>query len=156
LRQNFNSPWSGSAKAKIDVFCSLTDSSTAKTNSCAIELKYFKKENQREPNNRYDCFVDIMNLEDYGAVADCCFLIVATDHNHYVNHKAYSKDTADFDFRHNSLYKQGTMATYRTPKPYGPPITLKGSYSFLWDTAVGGHHFMKLEVVPKRGRRQKQ
>ena len=139
---------SGSRKAKIDVFFSFTNASTKETISCAIEMKFFKKENHREPNNRYDVFSDIKNLESYGAFADYCFLIVATDHEHYVSQKLYSSGTADFDFRHSRTYANGTPATYRTPKPYGDPITLSNDYTFHWDTAAGGLHFLRLPVEP--------
>ncbi len=48
---------SGSEKAKVDIFCSYTNVCSAKTHSCAIEIKYLKKKNHREPNNRYDVLV---------------------------------------------------------------------------------------------------
>jgi hypothetical protein len=137
---------SGSQKAKIDVFFSFTNVAKRESHACAVEFKYFKKLNRREPKNRYDVFADILNLESYGGFAEYGFLIVATDHDHYVNQEAYSPDTADFDFRHGRSYVAGTAATYKTRKPHGPPITLKRSYSFVWDTTVGGLHFLKLGV----------
>jgi len=139
---------SGTKRAKIDVFFSFFNASTKETHSCAVEMKYFKKKNHREPNNRYDVFADILNLESYGNFADCCFLLVATDHDHYVNQVSYSKDTEDFDFRHGKNYLAGTTGTYRTPKPHGLPIILNSSYSFSWDTTIGGLHFLKLAVEP--------
>lgn len=141
---------SGSAKAKVDIFCSYTNISTGKMHSCAIEMKYFKKKNHREPNNRYDVFADIHNLENYGSFAGCCFMVVATDHDHYVSQETYSPDTCDFDFREGKTYKAGAAATYRTQEPYGEPIELANSYSFTWDTAAGGLHFLKLAVEPQR------
>lgn len=140
---------SGSAKAKVDIFCGYSDAAGGKTHACAIELKHFKKKNHREPNNRYDVFADIHNLENYGSFADCCFLVVATDHEHYVNQTAYSPDTSDFDLRHGACYTSGTQTLYRTQKPYGAPITLTNSYSFNWDTTVGGLHFLRLAVRPR-------
>ena len=142
---------SGTERAKIDIFCSFVDATSNATETCAIELKYFKKANHREPNNRYDVFADIANLERYGMVAECCFLIVATDHDHYVSQAAYSADTSDFDFRHGTTYTVGTSATYRTSMPYAPPIALRRSYSFIWDTVAGGIHFLKLAVEPTQG-----
>jgi hypothetical protein len=141
---------SGSNKAKVDLFCSYTNASTDEVHSCAVEIKYFKKKNHREPNNRYDVFADIHNLENYGSFADCCFLIVATDHDHYVDQANYSVDTCDFDFRHGHRYNAQKECTYRTAVPYGKPITLQSSYSFLWDTFPNGLHFMKLAVNPKK------
>lgn len=140
---------SGSARAKIDIFCSYTNTATKETHRCAIEMKYFKQKNHREPNNRYDVFSDIHNLENYGGIADCCFMLVATDHDHYVSQAAYSADTADFNFSHGSSYVSGTVATYRTQQPYGEPIVLAGSYSFAWDTTADGLHFLKLAVEPR-------
>ena len=141
---------SGSARAKVDIFCSYTNISTREVQSCAIEMKFFKKKNHREPNNRYDVYADIHNLENYGGFADCCFMVVATDHDHYVTQKSYSADTGDFDFREGANYPSGKIASYRTNVPYGEPIALKGSYSFTWDTAAGGLHFLKLAVTPQR------
>lgn len=140
---------SGTSKAKIDIWLSFEDLETKERGRCAIELKFFKYANHREPNNRYDVFSDIQNLEAYGNTADLGFLIAATDHHHYVNHQdSYSSDTSDFDFRHDKSYSAGTVLTYRTAKPYGKPITLRNSYSFAWDECAGGIHFLKLLVVP--------
>lgn len=139
---------SGSEKAKIDIYFAYTNTATNTTQACAVELKFFKKKNQREPNNRYDVFADLHNLEHYGAVADRCFMVVATDHDHYVSWPDYSKDTCDFDFRHGRGYKAGTALTYRTPSPYGHPITLRGSYAFAWDQVAGGLHFLRVAVQP--------
>ena len=90
---------SQSSKARIDIFISIENIIEAKKYSCAIELKFFKKANHREPNNRYDVFKDIQNLENYGEFSDFGILLVATDHNHYISQEKYSKDTSDFDFR---------------------------------------------------------
>jgi len=140
---------SGTRKAKIDVWIAFENLETKTKHSCAIELKYFKQANHREPNNRYDVFSDIQNLEAYGDFSDLCFLIVATDHHHYINQNNYSPDTADFDFRHGKSYKSGTALTYNTNKPYGSPISLSNSYSFAWDEFSGGIHFLKLPVAPQ-------
>jgi hypothetical protein len=61
IESNFDK--SNTNRSKIDIamcFGSKNAFSTA-----AIELKYFKKINLREPNNRYDVFSDISNLEKY-------------------------------------------------------------------------------------------
>lgn len=140
---------SGTTKAKIDVWISFENRETKAKHSCAIELKFFKRANHREPNNRYDVFSDIQNLEVYGDFADLGFLIVATDHHHYVSQEAYSQDTADFDFRHGKSYEAGSTLKYKTSKPYGAPISLGSSYSFAWDECSGGTHFLKLLVLPR-------
>lgn len=139
---------SGSSTAKIDIYFSYVNSRTNASEGCAVELKLFWKQNHREPNNRYDVFSDIRNLENYGAIAKCCFMVVGTDHEHYVMQEVYSRDTSDFDIRQGRSYLTGFAAEYKTSKPYGPPITLRGSYSFEWDTAAGGLHFLKLAVQP--------
>ena len=132
---------SKTAKAKIDIWFSLENFKSGAKHSCAIELKYFKKENHREPNNRYDVFKDIHNLECYGDTVDAGFLLVATDHSHYINQQEFSQDTKDFDFREERSYSAGTELVYRTPMPYGPPITLRGSYKFRWRAVETGLSF---------------
>lgn len=141
---------SQTAKAKIDIWYAYTTISTGKVQACAVELKFFRKKNHREPNNRYDVFADIHNLESYGKDAQRCFMVVVTDHDHYVSQELYSQDTSDFDFRHGKSYTAGTVATYRTELRYGPEIQLAGSYEFNWDKAIDGLHFLKLAVEPKR------
>jgi len=138
---------SGTRKAKIDIWISFEDIETKVKHSCAIELKYFKYENHREPNNRYDVFTDIQNLEAYSDFADICFLVVATDHHHYVNQDIYSQDTSDFDLRDGRCYKAGKILTYKTAIPYGEPISLANSYTFAWDECSGGIHFLKLDCT---------
>jgi hypothetical protein len=124
---------SGSTTALIDVSICLGDSHNFAT--AAIELKFFKKKNHREPNNRYDVFADLKNLETYkNSGYDICAFLVLTDHKHYVKHDGYSKDTADFDFRDGVTYAKGSVLSYRTTKPYGTPITLDQDYSFHWET----------------------
>lgn len=70
---------SGTGKAKIDIWISLEDATNGERHTCAIELKYFKRANHRESNNRYDAFKDLQNLERYGDFVDVGFLLVATD-----------------------------------------------------------------------------
>lgn len=135
-------------KAKIDIWFSLENLKSGDKHSCAIELKYFKKENHREPNNRYDVFKDLNNLERYGDFVDAGFLLVATDHPHYINHQEFSPDTKDFDFREGRSYYAGTELVYRTQNPYGPPIALKGSYDFAWRTVETGLSFLFISVEP--------
>jgi len=139
---------SGTEKAKIDIWFSLEDTSSQEKHSCAIELKYFKKANHREPNNRYDVFKDLHNLERYGNFVDTGFLLVATDHAHYINQAEYSDDTKDFDFREGSNYQASTELVYRTSSPYGPPIKLRNSYSFHWRTVESGLSFLFVQVTP--------
>lgn len=139
---------SGTEKANIDIWFSLEDIESGESHSCAIELKYFKRANHREPNNRYDAFKDLQNLERYGDFVDAGYLLVATDHLHYINQKAYSPDTEDFDFRHGKSYQAGTELVYRTVKPYGPPITLRNDYTFEWKTVESGLSFLFVAVAP--------
>lgn len=141
---------SGTAKARIDIFISIEDVSSGEREGCAIELKFYKKANQREPNNRYDIYGDLLNLERYGSICGIGFLIVGTDHGHYIDKERYSVDTADFDTRHGSAYSAGKELTYRAG-PYGPPITLANSYQFTWDRDLKGISFLKLQVTPVSG-----
>ena len=113
---------------------------------CAIELKYYKKSNLREPNNRYDFFKDLHNLEQYKENGiDLCYLILATDHLHYYNQNSYTDQTKDFDFRQGRKYLAGTVLEYKTEKPYGVPIKLKNSYDFNWDIK-DNIFFLKIEL----------
>ena len=139
---------SGTGNAKIDIWLSLEDKGSGERQACAIELKYFKRANHREPNNRYDVFKELHNLERYGDFVDTGFLLVATDHPHYINQKEYSEDTRDFDFRGGSSYRAGTELVYRTKKPYGPPIRLRSSYSFSWRSVESDLSFLFVPVMP--------
>jgi hypothetical protein len=139
---------SQTCKAKIDIWIAFENLESKVQYSCAIELKYLKHSNHREPNNRYDVFSDIQNLESYGEFADIGYMIVATDHVHYVSKDIYSPDTADFDFRDGQCYSAKRELKYKTEKPYGPSISLFNSYSFSWDKNDGGFHFLKLPVDP--------
>lgn len=139
---------SGTGKAKIDIWLSLENAEGNGRHACAIEIKYFKKANQREPNNRYDVFKDLHNLERYGDFVDVGYLLVATDHPHYINQTEYSEDTKDFDFREGATYKGGTELSYRTPSPYGPTIKLHNSYRFQWRTVESGLCFLFVKVAP--------
>lgn len=135
-------------KAKIDIWISLENIKNEEKHACAIELKYFKKANNREPNSRYDVFKDLHNLERYGDFVDVGFLLVVTDHPHYINKEYYSEGTQDFDFREGRSYRAGKELVYRTPNPYGPPITLNNSYDFSWRSVEAGLSFLFVPVTP--------
>jgi hypothetical protein len=139
---------SGTEDAKIDIWFSLEDTESEECHACAIELKYFKRANHREPNNRYDVFKDLENLERYGDFVDVGYLLVATDHPHYIDQESYSSDTEDFDFRNGKIYRSGKELVYRTEKPYGPPIALLNDYTFRWQTVEAGLSFLLVAVVP--------
>jgi hypothetical protein len=131
-------------RARVDLLIKYQDEHS--TTKAAIELKFFKKENHREPNNRYDVFKDISNLEIYKQHGiDLCYFILATDHLHYVNQERYSADTGDFDFRNNRIYKAGTMLQYKTKNPYDSDISLRQDYEFKWDN-VDDLYYLKLNV----------
>jgi hypothetical protein len=137
----------GGKRGRIDIWFRLTDDEDRQWR-CAIELKFFKRANQREPNNRYDVFKDISRLERCGDVADLGFMLVGTDHPHYITKDTYSGDTAEFDLRHGKSYSAGTKMTYRTVKPHGDPITLEGSYDFIWAESTNALRYLLLEVRP--------
>lgn len=135
---------SKSERARVDLLIRYEDDASSTT--AAIELKFFKKENHREPNNRYDVYKDISNLELYKShQIDLCYFILCTDHGHYCYQEDYSVDTSDFDFRHNKIYKAGTVLQYKTPKPFGPDISLKQDYFFKWDT-INDLNFLKIKL----------
>ena len=135
---------SKSDRARVDILIKYQDDKTL--TKAAIELKFYKKENHREPNNRYDVFKDLANLELYKQHnIDLCYFILATDHSHYVSQEIYSPDTSDFDFRNGKQYKAESILKYKTAKPYGKDISLKQDYSFMWDT-VKEYHFLKINI----------
>ena len=141
---NERSSKSRSDRARVDLLLRYKDDKSEL--KAAIELKFFKKENHREPNYRYDVFTDLSNLELYKTHGmNLCYFVLATDHSHYFNHQGYERPTADFDFRHKSTYKAGKVLTYRTDKPYGDPIHLKQGYTFLWDH-IQDLYFLKVKV----------
>lgn len=65
----------GGKRGRIDVWFRLTDDE-AREWRCAIELKFFKRENHREPNNRYDVFKDIAawNSAQMWQISASCWL----------------------------------------------------------------------------------
>ena len=135
---------SKSDKARIDLLINYKDDNSM--TKAAIELKFFKKENHREPNNRYDVFKDLSNLEQYkNNGIDLCYFILSTDHSHYVTQESFSTDTGDFDFRDGREYKSGTVLQYRTEKPYGPDLKLNRDYKFKWDM-VNDLYFLKIKM----------
>ena len=145
IKLEMNSIKSKSKNARVDIF--LTFGSQEEFATGAIELKFFKKENHREPNNRYDVFKDISNLEAYKESGiNLNYLFVSTDHNHYVNQISYSIDTMDFDFRNGSKYNSGEILEYRTATPHGLPIILNGDYKFKWSELKENLFFLKIEV----------
>lgn len=141
---NKNSIKSKTKKAIIDLLVYYKDNKS--TTKAAIELKFFQKKNHREPNYRYDVFKDLSNIELYKENGiDLCYFILLTDHSHYVNHKCFSVDTKDFDFRDGKKYTSGTILQYRTKNPYGPDIKLNKDYKFKWDK-VNELYFLKIKI----------
>ena len=135
---------SKSDRARVDILIKYQDDDYVTT--AAIELKFFKRANHREPNNRYDVFKDISNLEMYRRHdIDICYFILATDHAHYVDQEVYSGDTGDFDFRHKKTYAAGTILQYKTVNPYGGDLSLANDYEFNWDR-VSDLYFLKIKV----------
>ncbi len=136
---------SKSQNARVDILMSFGTELEFATG--AIELKFLKKKNHREPNNRYDIFQDISNLEQYKANGiHLNYFFLSTDHRHYVSQSEYSADTKDFDIRMGSKYSSGQVLEYRTLKPHGPPIILNGNYEFEWSEPTENIYFMKLEI----------
>lgn len=132
LSLNDTSIKSRSNTARVDLLLKYRDDDNI--TKAVIELKFFKKENHREPNNRYDVFKDLANLELYKRNGiDLCYFILATDHHHYYNQDKYSEDTGDFDFRDGRQYEAGKALKYKTSNPYGDDISLEQDYLFKWE-----------------------
>lgn len=135
-------------KAKIDIWFSLENLKSGGEALLRNRPKYFEKANHREPNNRYDVFKDLHNLERYGGFVNVGFLLVATVHPHYINQEDFSPETQGFDFREGRSYSAGAGLVFRTQKPYGPSITLKDSYDFSWRAVETGLSFLFIAVEP--------
>lgn len=143
---------SNSNKARIDVLLSMENKDFI--NKCAIELKFLKESSHAEPNNRYDVFLDLSNLEKYKDKGiDICYFILATNHKHYVIKDSYKEETKDFDFRDGKTYTAGTLLSYNTKKNlslkgekgYRPNIELKNDYNFEWD-CYENMNFLKIKL----------
>lgn len=117
--------------AEIDIFFTVGEDEIR----CAVELKLFKRINQREPNNRYDSYADLANLEIYlEEHCDLGFFVLLTDHAHYYDpgFGPHRPGTADFCLRNGHVYQAQRELAYRTPVPYGPPLVLRRDYTFQW------------------------
>ena len=135
-------PKKNSKTANIDVFFKQDDGTR-----CAIELKCFHRANNREPNNRYDAYADLANLEIYlNEHSDVGVFLLLTDHPHYFDPKfgPHNKCTADFSLRPGHKYKAGRVLVYDTIKKYGADLVLKNDYVFQWCNV--GHDWRALIV----------
>ena len=97
--------------------------------------------------NRHKAMLDIARLERCGDVVDIGFMLVATNHPHYVDCETYSPDTADFDFGHGRRYTGGTTMTYRTLGSQLASITLRNHYEFAWTEATRQLRYLLLSVA---------
>lgn len=77
--------------------------------------------------------------------ADIGFMLVATEHRHYVDQCSHSSNTNDLNFRHESEYGAGMTLTYKT-EGYGPSITLAGDYTFRWSECSSSLPHLLVEV----------
>lgn len=133
--------------AEIDVFFIVGEDQTR----CAIELKLFKRINQREPNNRYDSYADLANLEIY--LEDHCdlgFFVLLTDHPHYYDPEfgPHRPGTADFSLREGHVYQAQRELAYQTDTPYGPPLSLSHDYTFKWQNKDNDWRLLMLKILP--------
>lgn len=141
-------PKKESLTASIDVFFEQEDETR-----CAIELKCFHAANQREPNNRYDAYADLANLETYlQEHANVGYLVLITDHRHYFDpaFREHRAETGDFCIRPDHRYVAGTELIYRKDRPYGPPIILNSNYRFDWRNADNRWRVLMVRVGPER------
>lgn len=133
--------------AEIDIFFTVGEDKTR----CAVELKLFKRINQRELNNRYDSYADLANLEIYlEEHCDMGFFVLLTDHPHYYDPKfgTHWPDTADFCLREGHVYQARSELAYRTNIPYGPPFTLIHGYTFQWQNEGNEWRLLALKIPP--------
>jgi hypothetical protein len=133
--------------AEIDIFFTIGEDRTR----CAVELKLFKRANQREPNNRYDSYADLANLEIY--LEEHCavgFFVLLTDHPHYYDPAfgPHRPGTADFSLREGHVYKARRELVYQTDIAYGPPLTLSHDYTFHWQNTENQWRVLSLKILP--------
>lgn len=103
--------------------------------TCAIELKFFKKENARTSHNRYDVYADLANLEKYRSeFIDETYLFVATDDSTYATRSSSGSATKELTLKSGHTVVPGTTVTYQSERAPGKPITLNDGYTFDWET----------------------
>jgi hypothetical protein len=140
-------PKKGRNNAEIDIFFTVGEDQTR----CAVELKLFKRINQREPNNRYDSYADLANLEIYLVEhCDVGFFVLLTDHPHYYDPHfgPHRPGTADFSLREGHVYQSQRELVYQTNMPYGPPLKLSHDYTFQWQNTGHEWRFLILKILP--------
>ncbi|MFT7137172.1 MAG: hypothetical protein ACI80I_003183, partial [Akkermansiaceae bacterium] len=123
-------PKKNSKTASIDIFFHQDDET-----KYAIELKCFRKANHREPNNRYEAYADLANLEIYlEEHTDAGIFLLVTDHPHYFDNsfRPHSAKASDFSLRDGHRYEAGRVLSYKTSKPHGADLTLRKGYNFNW------------------------
>lgn len=136
-------------KNRIDIWFCIEKAKPKRRYARAMELKYFKKDNQREPNNRADVFKDIRNLEECIRLkrANRGFMLVYTDHPHYYNWpRGYRSTTGDFDFRDKAKYQANTPLNYNTNDPHVPQFQLSNSYAFNWKMVSGNFRILGVPI----------
>lgn len=129
----------------LDVYFELGEDETR----CAMELKFFKHENHREPNNRYDAYVDIGNLEiALDQDCDIAYFLLLTDHPHYYdpNYRQHNASTGSFCLRNGHIYEAGRELFYNTETPHGREITLRNNYRFSWENLRENYKVLLLQV----------
>jgi hypothetical protein len=131
LKLNGLAPKGDSLTPRADIVIAFGSHSFFST--CAIELKYFKKENARTSHNRYDVYADLANLEKYRAeFIDETYLFVATDDPTYATRGSSGSATKELTLKSGYTVAAGTTVTYQSERAPGKPITLVDSYTFDW------------------------
>ena len=122
--------------------------------TCAIEIKYLKRRNARQPLNRYDVFCDLANLELYRQKhVDETYLYVVTDDPDYMN-TVPGGAAKDFSLRDGCTIAGGTPLSYRGRKRTCREITLSQSYVLSWQALpVWGRGTQRLHMLIVHGSR---
>ena len=127
---------SANGRARCDIIVKLKSDTEEK--KAAIELKYFKQgKNEAVTDNRFSLLLDLDNLEKYKQPDPdlLCYEIVYTDNENYTKPDNRSK-----------IKITPTISGYTELYRDHPPITLKKTYSSVWDSYAENHHFLKIDL----------
>ena len=145
-------PKAGTGNPRVDILLGLGAGQHFAT--CALELKYLKRDNVRQPLNRYDVYCDLANLEKYRERhVDETYLYVVTNDPAYRN-KVPTGAAADFDLSQGVTVSGNTPLTYRGRKATRAPIALQRDYTFEWqELRVWGRAVESLHMLVVHGSR---
>ena len=129
---------SNNKKARCDIWISLSNSKTNKSESAAIELKYFRKsQGETTTDNRFSLLCDLENLEHYQNISNNihCYSIT------YTNNPNYSKsNSTSYINIGNECSCSGKIISNKKE------VNLENNYIFSWDIYINEYYFLKIKL----------